>query len=538
MLEAFESLARRQPLAPLVLSGSRRATVADVDALARAARRSLESPEAPAEAPAPIKASARVKEAAPAAPAGPADDADPAAPAPRGGLPPGALVAVSAHNGPGLLASLLALRRADLAAVLLDGQAPPAEAWRVARALGASALLRCLTSWPAAADDWETCWLPGAGSARAVCLPGIAVIKLTSGSTGAPRGIATPVAALLADDAALARTMGLRADDRLVAAIPMSHSYGLSSLAVPALVRGTPLVMPEDSGLFGPLAAAERMGATVLPTVPPYLDALLRLSQAPVRPRSLRLVIAAGAPLSAHTASGFREIFGLPVHVFYGASECGGICYDREGGAAERGSVGTPVEGVEVELRAGPASAGGSAIVVRSPAVAAGYVPDPDQRLAGGRFVAGDLGRWQRGELVLLGRQDGMVNIKGKKVNPREVESVLAELGGVEEVVVLGVPLPDRGGEVLRAVIACRPGCLTREEVLAWCRERLAAHKIPRSLILLPEIPRTERGKLDRAALLVPPGGAHAAAAGGNACPVGDDAAGPDREQGAGRRGR
>jgi len=101
-----------------------------------------------------------------------------------------------------------------------------------------------------------------------------------------------------------------------------------------------------------------------------------------------------------------------------------------------------------------------------------------------------------------MGRHDEMINIKGKKVNPREVESVLAELAGVDEVAVLGVPTPDRGGEVLRAVIACRPGRLTREAVLAWCRERLAAHKIPRSLLLLAEIPRTARGKLDRAALL------------------------------------
>jgi acyl-CoA synthetase (AMP-forming)/AMP-acid ligase II len=474
LVQAFARLARRQPLAPLVLAGNRRATVADVDSLALAARRSLETlaPQA-----------ARIA------------------------LPPGALVAVSAHNGPGLLASLLALRRAGVAAVLLDGRAPPAEALRVAQALGAWALLRCLTSWPAAGDDWEASWLPGAGSDRAVCLPGIAVVKLTSGSTGAPRGIATSVAALLADDAALQRTMGLRADDRLVAAIPMSHSYGLSSLAMPALVRGTPLVMPEDSGLFGPFVAAERLGATVLPTVPPYLDALLRLSQAPGRPRNLRLVIAAGAPLSAHTAAGFRQAYGLPVHVFYGASECGGICYDREGGAAERGSVGSPVDGVDVELLAVQAG-GGCTIAIRSPAVAAGYVPDPDPRLAGGRFVAGDLGMWRQGELVLLGRQDGMINIKGKKVNPREVESVLAELHGVDDVAVLGVPVPDRGGEVLRAVIACRPGRLTREEVLAWCRERLAAHKIPRSLILLPEIPRTPRGKHDRAALLSPRGGA------------------------------
>jgi len=500
LVQAFARLARRQPLAPLVLSGNRRATVGDVDALALAARRSLETfmPRAA-----------------------------------RFGLPPGVLVAVSAHNGPGFLASLLALRRAGAAAVLLDGQAPPAEALRVAQALGASALLRCLTSWPARGDDWETSWLTGAGSDHAVCLPGIAVVKLTSGSTGMPRGIATPAAALLADDAALARTMGLRDGDRLVAAIPMSHSYGLSSLVMPALVRGTPLVMPEDSGLFGPFAAAERLDATVLPTVPPYLDALLRLSQAPGRPRHLRLVVAAGAPLSAGTAAAFREVYGLPVHVFYGASECGGICYDREGGAAERGSVGSPVEGVLVELLSEPAGAlggggngnggagghgapgtPGGTIAVRSPAVAAGYVPDPDPRLAGGRFVAGDLGTWRHGELVLLGRQDGVINIKGKKVNPREVESVLAELPGVDEVAVLGVPMPDRGSEVLRAVIACRPGRLTREEVLAWCRERLAAHKIPRSLLLLAEIPRTPRGKLDRAALLTPLCGGPAAGAG------------------------
>ncbi len=483
LVRAFAKLVRGQPLGPLVLAGTRRATVADVDSLALAARRSLEA-GAPRAA--------------------------------RPGLPPGALVALSAHNGPGFLASLLALRRAGAAVLLLDGQAPPAEALRVARALGAWALLRCSTAWPVAGDDWETSWLAAAGSEGAACLPGIAVVKLTSGSTGAPRGIATPAAALLADDAALARTMGLRAGDRLVAAIPMSHSYGLSSLTLPALVRGTPLLMPEDGGLFGPFAVADRLGATVLPTVPPYLDALLRLSQAPARPRRLRLVIAAGAPLAPATAAAFREVYGLPVHVFYGASECGGICYDREGGAAERGSVGSPVEGVMVELLPDPAGT----IAVRSPAVAAGYVPDPDARLAGGRFVAGDLGMWRQGELVLLGRQDRMINIRGKKVNPREVESVLAELPGVEEVAVMGLPVPGRGGEVLRAVIACRPGRLTREQVLAWCRERLTAHKVPRSLVLLAELPRTGRGKLDRAALLAPCCGddgaeAGAAAAGG-----------------------
>jgi long-chain acyl-CoA synthetase len=155
------------------------------------------------------------------------------------------------------------------------------------------------------------------------------------------------------------------------------------------------------------------------------------------------------------------------------------------------------VEGVQVTLE-GEAGL----VTVRSAAVAAGYLPVPDPRLGGGRYVTGDLGEWRNGELVLRGRLDGLVNIKGKKINPREVEEVLGRLDGVDEVVVLGVPVPGRLEERLRAVIACPPGRITVEDVLSWCRGHLAPHKVPRSVILVPEMPRTERGKLDRAALL------------------------------------
>ena len=445
ILGSFESLVRRDPLAALVASPERRATVGDVDALSRAA--------APA------------------------------------GLPPGALVGLSAPNGPGMLASLLALRRADLAALLLDAQMPETEALRTATALGASALLRCRAGWPRGPGDWS---LTPTGI-EGCHLNGIAVVKLTSGSTGAPRGIATPAEALVADDAALTASMGIREEDRLLATIPMSHSYGLSSLTMPALMRGALLILPDEGRVFDPLAAAAQTGATVFPTVPAVLDALLRLSDPPTWPESLRLVLTAGAVLSPVTASRFRETFGLPVHVFYGASECGGICYDREGGAAERGTVGTPVEGVSVDLEEG-------VVTVRSPAVADGYIPEGDGRLAHGRFVGGDMAEWRDGELALRGRVDDLVNIKGKKVNPREVEAVLSQLPGVREVAVLGVSLPDRSGEVLRAVVAS-DGSLTAEEVVAWCRPRLSPHKVPRSVVLVPELPRTSRGKLDRGSL-------------------------------------
>ncbi|HEV2846889.1 MAG TPA: class I adenylate-forming enzyme family protein [Thermoanaerobaculia bacterium] len=464
ILDAFERLVRRDPLAPLVITPERRATVEDVDALARIAGGLLAARR----------------------------------------LAPGTLVGLAAANGPGFLASFLALRRAGLPALLLDAQIPATEASRILIALGAPVFLRC-PGWPDGPAGWALPEAPAEEktASRAPLFPAlppeIAVVKLTSGSTGAPRGIATPAEALLADDAALTASMGIRPGERLLTTIPLSHSYGLSSLAVPALARGVVLALPEESGIYDPFDTAQRTGASFFPTVPAYLDALVRMSDPPPRPDCLRLVITAGAPLSAATSARFREIFGIPVHVFYGSSECGGICYDREGGAAERGTVGAPVEGVRVTLEDGEED--GGAVTVESPAVALGYLPDPDERLAGGRFRAGDLATWRDGELALQGRVDDLVNIKGKKVNPREVEAVLSGLPGVEEVAVLGVPVPGRSAEMLRAVVACHPGRLTAGEVVSWCRERLSAHKVPRGVVLVEALPRTPRGKLDRAAL-------------------------------------
>jgi long-chain acyl-CoA synthetase len=470
---AFGDLVRRRPAAPLVVSTARTATVGEIDALAGLAAGLLESRAA--------------------------------------GWPAGALIGLAAGNGPGLLASLVALWRLGLAALLLDAQAPEVEGRRIARGLGAAAVLRCRASWPRAVADWSLEPTHPEADGPALALPGCAVVKLTSGSTGAPRGIVTPAGALVADDAALTASMGLSEADRLLAFIPLSHSYGLSSLVLPALLRGNVLVVPEEGTLLEPLSAAERTGATFFPTVPAYVQALLRLSHPPAWPRPVRLVIAAGAPLEPAAARGFRAAFGLPVHVFYGASECGGICYDREGGAGERGSVGTPVEGVRVTLapppdacEGGAAPACGGVVTVDSPAVAGGYLPEGDPRLAHGRFTARDVAAFRDGELVLRGRLDDLINVKGKKVDPREVEGVLGGLAGVDEVVVLGVPAAGGGAEIVRAVIACRPGLLRCEQILAYCREHLSAHKVPRSVILVPEMPRTARGKIDRPALLAP----------------------------------
>lgn len=474
ILEAFRASARRRPDRPLVASPTRCDTASDLHALAESA-------------------------------AGHLDDAR---------LPPGSLVGLAAPDGVGFLATFLALRSRGLVPLLLDWKAPRAECARIARGLGSAWTFRCRRRWPAGREDWQ---LAGHGPrSRAVpgrtLDPGTAAVKLTSGSTGTPRGIVTPAEALFADDAALARTMGLEDGERILGAVPMSHSYGLASIALPALTRGSTVVVPDDgSGPYGPLRAARELDVTFLPTVPAFLRALLAAERPPALPASLRLTVSAGAPLDPETAVRFREVYRRRVHVFYGSSETGGICFDREGGAGERGSVGTPVDGVRVALRpvegedawgeAEPAGARG-VVMVSSPAVASGYLPCPDDRLSGGRFVSGDMARWDGGELRLVGRTDDLINVRGKKVNPREVEAVLAALPDVLEAVAFSVPCGARREPTLRAVVALRPGRLTPESLIAWCREHLAEHKVPRSVVLVDRIPRTSRGKVDRNALL------------------------------------
>lgn len=422
-------------------------------------------------------------------------------------------IAFAAANGIGFLAGFLALRSLGRPALLLDSGTPEAERLRIARRLGAVAILECPCAWPASPEAFALRAVAAGNGGEssdpesAVPLPhpdaypDLAVIKVTSGSTGAPRGIATPSEALIADDEQLGRSMGLRPDDAFVATVPMTHSYGLTSLAMPALLRGQVLVLPEGDSPVEPLAAAEACDATIFPTVPAYLDALLRTSHPPAWPRTLRMTLTAGAQLPRATAVRFRATFGQAVHVFYGASESGGICFDREGGAGERGTVGTPIDGVALRLL-DPDENGAGVVAATSPAVAYGYLPEPDERLCDGTYRTSDFAFFRDGELALLGRVDDLVNIKGKKVNPREVEGVLGELLGVREVAVLGVPRAACGGEVLRAVIACGDGALSTDQVLAWCRPRLAAHKVPRSVVLVRTLPRTDRGKLDRAALL------------------------------------
>jgi acyl-CoA synthetase (AMP-forming)/AMP-acid ligase II len=151
---------------------------------------------------------------------------------------------------------------------------------------------------------------------------------------------------------------------------------------------------------------------------------------------------------------------------------------------------------VEILLAEGSAGDGSGEIVLSGPAVSPGYV-NPRLRPApvGGRFATGDLGRLDGGVLTILGRSDDTIITGGEKVRPEEVEAVLEAHPNVREAAVAGRPDATWGEMVSAWVVA---DAATGTELDAWCRERLASHKVPRRWQFVSMLPRSEGGKLLR----------------------------------------
>lgn len=417
----------------------------------------------------------------------------------RAAIEDSALVGLAAGNGPAFAAGYLGLRLSGCRVLLLDSRTPTEERGRIHRSLGTSAELLAPSGWPDSSDEIELS-LSETSPPPPELRADISTVRLTSGSSGLPRGIAHTSEALLADDSALRATMSLSVE-KVLASVPLSHAYGFASIFLPAITDGWAIATPHGIGPFAAIEATTLGEVSFLPTVPAYLQALLKMDDPPPLPKSVRLVITAGAPLKPETAELFYQTYGQHVHVFYGASEVGGITYDRIGSAGTRGTLGSPVEGVAVHLDPVPGADNNTGVVVvESPAAAIARFPEPDPALGDGCFRTSDLGRFENGELVLLGRIDSMLNIRGKKVNPREIEEALETMRAIDEVIVAGITIKD--DTTVAALIAAGPESPTVNEIHRWCRGRLASYKIPRLMRFVEAIPRTPRGKVDRQAVL------------------------------------
>ncbi|MGX8909681.1 class I adenylate-forming enzyme family protein [Streptomyces netropsis] len=341
--------------------------------------------------------------------------------------------------------------------------------------------------------------------------------QYTSGSTGEPKAAVHSQRDLVHGGEIYAHTYGITAADRILAAVPLLHSFGMVAGLVTALFTGAELVLP---GRFVPaklLRTVRERACTVLVTTPLACDLLARSAAAdrgqPPLPGSLRLCLSSGAALPAPVADRFREHCGLRVQQIYGSTEAGIIAAQRVADESADRGVGRPVRGVRIRLvdergQDVPPGATGS-LWVRTPAMFTHYLDRPGptgQAFRDGWYVTGDMARTDsEGRLHLVGRKDSFINVGGKKVNPTEVEEVLLAHPAVAEAVVWGERGEGGAGadgvsERVRATVVTRAP-LSAAELAAHCRGRLLPHQVPGGVEFVASLPKSPLGKIRRAAV-------------------------------------
>ena len=343
-----------------------------------------------------------------------------------------------------------------------------------------------------------------------------AIILYTSGTTGLPKGVQIPRRAIASNLDALAEAWGWTAADRLAHALPLFHVHGLVLGVLGPLRIGGEL---EHTGRFSPRAIGDALdrGATMVFGVPTMYHRLADEAEADrTLAQSLsraRLLVSGSAALPAIDHRRIEDVCGQRVVERYGMTETLMIAGVRVEGERVPGYVGAALPGVEVRLLdddGAPLAAADDETVgevaVRSAGLFTGYLNQPEATAAAfrdGWFLTGDLGaRAPNGYLRLVGRRStDIIKSGGYKIGALEIEGALLEHPAVSEAAVLGIPDPDLG-ERIAAWVVLRPGIPTDEaELEAHVRRLLSAHKRPRELHFVDDLPRNQMGKVVKARL-------------------------------------
>jgi long-chain acyl-CoA synthetase len=342
----------------------------------------------------------------------------------------------------------------------------------------------------------ETAALPAVAAAAAP-----AVILYTTGSTGRPKGAVLSHAALTAANESWAGpVMALSAADRVLAALPLAHSFGLNGALLAPLLAGAAVVLQERFSPEETLGAIGRHRVTVFPGVATMFSRILETSAlAGADLSSLRLAVSGAAPCPWPLASEWRRRTGVRIVRGYGMTELfRPVSYLAAEPTDLPDSVGRAVPGVILRLEDGE-------LWIRTPAMMDGYLRAPEETAAvleDGWFKTGDLATISADGFVgIVGRKRELILRGGYSVVPAEVEAVLLAHPAVAEAAVVGIAHAELGEDVA-AFVTLRPGAAIRsEELIAFCRERLAGYKYPRQITLVPELPKSATGKILKAKL-------------------------------------
>jgi long-chain acyl-CoA synthetase len=302
----------------------------------------------------------------------------------------------------------------------------------------------------------------------------------------------------------------------MMGCLPLFHVFGLTcGLNATVTAGGTLTLLPRfDAGKA--LEIIHRDGVTIFEGVPTMYAAMLHHPDAdPSHAASLRVCVSGGAAMPVEVLRGFEAKFGCVILEGYGLSETSPVAsFNHPDKVRKPGSVGTPVEGVEMRLvgDSGATVPSGEVgeIAIRGHNVMKGYWDRPEataEAIPDGWFRTGDLARCDEdGYYFIVDRKKELIIRGGYNVYPREIEEVLHEHPAVAEVAVVGIPHPELGEEV-GAAVALKPGATaTPEELRVFTKERVAAYKYPRHVWLVAELPKGPTGKILRREVRPPEG--------------------------------
>lgn len=333
-------------------------------------------------------------------------------------------------------------------------------------------------------------WMSGSRDCCHIPVPGAEsplTQMMTSGTTGPPRRIVRTHGQVMSLAHAYQSAVDGSPDDRILAVIPMSHGHGFCSCLLAALQSGATLFLQRSFDRRAVLQVLSRERITIFSAVPFVFAVLADTTMAkPVDLSAIRFSVTGGAPLRRETWVKVRDRLGLRIRQSYGSVETGALTINMAPDPdTTSDSVGRPLPGMHVKILddAGNSLPSGieGEVAVQSPC--AGEACQGDDRLtlipADGWLRMNDLG-WldDEGRLYLTGRKASIINVAGKKVLPREVETTLSGHPAVRQVVV--VPHRDAyGEEAVKALVVCDERC-TVTELVKHCRAQLAAYKVPR----------------------------------------------------------
>jgi len=343
----------------------------------------------------------------------------------------------------------------------------------------------------------------------------VAALIFTSGSTGTPKGVTMTHQSMVFARDSITEYLRLNEQDRLINVLPLAFDYGLYQLLM-AVGLGATLVLERSFAYAGRvLDQIKQHDITVFPGVPTIYSHLLSMDQkVPLCFPSVRRLTNTAAALPPDYIPSLRRIFpNALIFAMYGLTECKRVSYlEPELIDAKRGSVGKPIPGTEMFLlspEGKPVGPGEPGILhVRGPHVMLGYWNDPERtakmlkpgNLPGERILCAQ--DWftmdEEGFFYFQGRNDDIIKSGGEKISPVEVENVLYGLKGIKEAAVIGIP-DEALGQAVKAFVVLEDGVeISVREILRHCSARLENFMVPRSVELLPELPKTDNGKIKK----------------------------------------